>query len=144
MNAALVEERKLRQADMDRLDFAREAQHTEVQRSNRVLTWLAFGFGSVGLMAMLFAAFFQWRAINRVGEVLDQREQLRVASSYDFLPSAPRPSLNQPEVATTQRLMSALERMEQCVKELEHTAVHPLPADAVHPVAKVQTESAVA
>jgi len=125
MNATLATERKNRQAEQDRFDFERERQQAELRRSNNSVVWVATAFGSAGLLAMLFAAIFQWRAINRVAEVIDQRQMLPPASEYTLLPNSAALTTGQPVANSTQRLMSAIDRMEQRIKELEHTTVQP-------------------
>ncbi len=128
MNAILATERKARQAESDRLDFERERQQADIQRSNRTVIWIASAFGSIGLLAMLLAALFQWRAINRMAQVIDQRPQLPAPGELSLLPSGP--ASGQPVALSTRRLMSTIERMEQRIKELEQTTVPPL-ADIV-------------
>jgi len=129
VNATLAEERSRRQSETDRLEFERERQQAEIQRSNRSVVWIASGFGALGLLTMLSAALFQWRAINRMATFVEQRPQLGEPTEYDHLPAP----TSQPVAQTTQRLMSTVERMEQRIKELEHTSTPPIPS------AKLQT-----
>jgi len=122
MNAVLAQERRARQADADRLEFERGQHQEEVRKSNRSVIWIASAFGTFGLAAMLFAALFQWRALNRMADVVDQRATLPMPPEYGGLP-APADSLPPAQAAlSTQRLVSAINRMEQRIKELEPAA----------------------
>lgn len=134
MNAVLAAERKAHQAENDRMQFERENQQAEIQRSNRSVIWIATAFGSAGLAAMLFAALFQWRAISRMADVVDRRVALPDSSEYNSLP-APTSS-SQAIALSTQRLMSTIERMERRIKELEHTPASPLPGESPKPTVK--------
>lgn len=128
MNAVLAAERKARQEEADRMLFDREKQRAEIQQSNRSVIWVAAAFGSAGLAAMLFAAFFQSRAIGRMAEVVDRRAALPAPSELDALPA---PASSHKAISlSTQRLMSTIERMERRIKELEHTAPSPPPHES--------------
>lgn len=127
MNATLAAERQARQEENDRAEFARDRQQTEIQRSNRSVIWVATVFGSIGLLAMLFAAQFQWRAINRMAQVIDERPLLPYPSEYGTPLGGPGSTAGQPLALSTQRLLSAIDRMEQRIKELEPTVVQPTP-----------------
>ena len=127
MNATLAAERRARQEENDRSEFARERQQSEIQRSNRSVVWVATAFGSIGLLAMLFAAQFQWRAINRMAQVIDERPLLPYPTEHGLPLGETGSAAAQPLALSTQRLLSAIDRMEQRIKELEPTAVQPLP-----------------
>lgn len=132
MNTTLAAERKARQSESDRFDYERGQQQQEINRGNRVVIWIASGFGLLGLLAMAGAAYFQWRAINRIADVVNPYST-PTAANLAMLPSVRNPPSTQAVALSTQRLMLTMERMEKRIKELEHTAVPPLPAAPVPP-----------
>ena len=102
------------------LDAERVRQQQELQSSNRMLLWVAAGFGVVGLLAMTFTAMFQWRTISRVTEVSAWQRQLGAGPSPGLLPDAAAVAGKTVELSN-ERLMSVIERLERRVLELEHT-----------------------
>jgi tetratricopeptide (TPR) repeat protein len=126
IKSAMESERQRMQVETLRTNAERERQQIEVQRSNRTVLWVAVSFGAIGLLAMLFMPLVQLRTINRIAEVANQRPSLPqtaalLADESDTLPG-------QTVALSNQRLMNVIERMEKRIFELEHTAVHPLPA----------------
>jgi tetratricopeptide (TPR) repeat protein len=92
------------------------------QRAQRLMLILAGLFGVVGLTAMLFMAFFQWRAVTRLVELSTLHPSaLAGRGTAPLLPAGE---------ATVQlssaRLFNAVERLEKRILELEHTARAPL------------------
>ena len=138
MNATLAAERKARQSDADRFDYERGQQQQEINRGNRAVIWIASGFGLLGLLAMAGAAYFQWRAINRIADVVNPYS-IAPAANFARLPSLQNSPATQAVALSTQRLMSTMERMEKRIKELEHTSAQPfsatptMPASPTHP-----------
>lgn len=108
------------------IENERLRQQEETQRSNRTLLWVASAFGAVGLIAMLFTALFQWRAMSRLAEVSAVRAQLPAPTSHELLPMETGGLPGKMVELSNQRLMSVLERLERRVFELEHTAAKPL------------------
>ena len=127
MNATLAAERKARQSEADRFDYERGQQQQEINRGNRAVIWIASGFGLLGLLTMAGAAYFQWRAINRITEVVNPYS-VSAAGNFATLQPPKNPLATQTVALSTQRLMLTMERMEKRIKELEHTAVHAPPA----------------
>ena len=128
IKSAMEAERQRMQVETLRTNAERERQQMEAQRSNRTVLWVAVSFGAIGLLAMLFMPLVQLRTINRIAEVANQRPAFApstglLANDTDSLPG-------QTVTLSNQRLMSVIERMEKRIFELEHTAVHPLPAAA--------------
>lgn len=119
MNKMLAVEKQNREAETDRFEFERERQQSEIQHAHRTVIWIACAFGSLGLLAMLWAAVAQWRAIKHMAEIMDQREPLPelAESTLRPIPTALLPT--QAAALSTQRLMSAIERMEQRIKALD-------------------------
>lgn len=130
MNATLAAERKARQSEADRFDYERGQQQQEINRGNRAVIWIASGFGLLGLLTMAGAAYFQWRAINRITEVVNPYS-ISPAGNFARLQPPKNPLATQTVALSTQRLMLTMERMEKRIKELEHTAVHAPPAPPV-------------
>ena len=123
MNATLAAERKAHQAETDRFEFERARYQADVQQSNRSVVWVASAFGVMGLMAMIVAALFQWRAIQRMADMVDQRPSLPAANDYNLALNAGTESSIQPPANSARRIMSTIDRMEQRINELEHTTV---------------------
>jgi len=124
------------------------AQELEpMQSSNRVMLIVAGSFAALGLLAMLLAAYFQWRTGSRLAEIstaltlghaLDTGPARGAVSAGDAhqLTPAPVPESNQ-------RLTGAVDRLEKCILELEHATRLPLnegppsqPARAAPPASK--------
>ena len=107
------------------------AQELEaMQSSNRTMLFVAGLFASLGFLAMLFMAFFQWRIISRLAEISG-------ALPVPHAPGAASPAAapgtgDAPGVTVglaqqpSQRLIGALERLEQRINQLEHTPNPPL------------------
>lgn len=131
MKATLAAERKARQSEADRFDYERAQQQQEINRGNRAVIWIASGFGLLGLLAMAGAAYFQWRAINRIADVVNP--YAIAPAHFASLPSLQNSPATQAVASSTQRLMSTMERMEKRIKELEHTSVQPFSATPTAP-----------
>lgn len=112
--------------ELQRSAAERERQQLEAQRSNRTVLWIAAAFGGVGLLAMLIMPIFQWRAIARISEANRFSPQLVPSNSAALLP-AESAAADQTVNTSTQRLTSVIDRMQQRILELEHTAVPPAP-----------------
>lgn len=123
MNATLAADRKARQAETDRFEFERARYQTDVQQSNRSVVWVAAGFGGLGLLAMIVAALFQWRSIQRMADIVDQRAALPVPGESDFSSSLTDTPPLRPLGNSPQRLMTTIGRMEQRIEELEHSTI---------------------
>jgi len=134
IKVAIESERERQRVESQRVALEREHQAAEAQRTNRSFLWVASAFGGMGLLAMLFTPIFQWRAINRVTEGFAARAHLPAApaplvSTVALTPVGAGPS-DQAVAISNQRLMSVIERVEQRILELEHTAARP-PAQSV-------------
>jgi len=103
------------------------AQELEAMRSsNRAMLIVAGLFAALGLLAMLFMAYFQWRAINRLAEiaaVLPTPHMLGPGPTVAALGAGDaRAVAVDPAEQAGQRLLGALERLEKRIYQLEHTA----------------------
>jgi tetratricopeptide (TPR) repeat protein len=110
---------------------SQRAQELEaMQSANKVMLIVAGLFAALGLLAMLFMAFFQWRTINRLAEIsaaLPFAQALGAGPALAALGAGdPRLVTVSPPEQSSQRLLGALERLEQRIHELEHTAQPPL------------------
>ena len=107
------------------------AQELEaMQSSNRVMLIVAGLFAALGLLAMMFMAYFQWRTINRLAEI---SAALPVTHALGSGPSFAALGAGESHVVavgpaehSNQRLLGALERLEQRICHLEHTTPPPL------------------
>ncbi len=110
---------------------SQRAQELEVmQSSNKVMLIVAGLFAALGLLAMLFMAYFQWRTINRLAEIASALPLAHALGSGPPVAAlgageAHLVSVGPPE-QSNQRLLGALEQLEKRIHQLEHTA-HPPP-----------------
>jgi tetratricopeptide (TPR) repeat protein len=100
------------------------------QKAQRLTLILASVFGVVGLAAVLFMAYFQWRAVTRLVELSKPGP-----SALALEERSPTPMLSAGEAAapgratvefSNARLFNVVERLEQRLLELEHAARAPL------------------
>lgn len=134
IKTAMAAERDRQQAERDRLQAERERQQAEMQRTNERVLWIAGVFGGVGLIALLLMPMYQMRAINRITELATVRPQLAAPNSQTaLLPADTAVPSDQAATNSSQRLISALNRMEQRIMELETTASAPIKTASVPP-----------
>ena len=107
---------------------AQRAQELEaieaIQGANRLMIKIGGACAAAGCLAILLTAYFQWRAVNRLTEfsVLSQASLPMGRSAL----AAPGPVATVAADPVNTRLLGALERLEQRIFELEHTARPPL------------------
>ena len=134
-DAAAAETAKVFAARLEGIEQAlalQRAQELEVMRSsNKAMLIVAGLFAALGLLAMLFMAYFQWRTINRLAEIA---AALPVTHAWGPGPSVTALGAGEghavaigPAEQSNQRLVGALERLEKRMYQLEHTANPPLP-----------------
>ncbi len=115
----------------------RNGELQAMQSSNRLMLILAGMFAAIALVAMLLMAFFQWRTVNRLAEI----SAAATTGGFAFGPGRALAALGPGEAhavtvppaeksSGAERagagLLNAVERLEQRVHELEHTAHPPL------------------
>ena len=127
IKSAMAAEREHLQVEAQRAETERVRQQAESQQANRTLLWVASAFGTVGLLAMFFTALFQWRSLNRMADVTAQRPQLPASGALGLLAAEAGALTGQTVALSNQRLLSAIDRIEQRIFELEHTADQPAP-----------------
>lgn len=106
------------------------------QKAQRLTLVLAGVFGVVGLTAMFFMAYFQWRAVTRLVELSTLHPSALAGRDTSPMLSAGEAAI--PERAAVQlssaRLFNVVERLEKRILELEHTARVPLAETTAPPV----------
>jgi tetratricopeptide (TPR) repeat protein len=101
------------------------------QKAQRLTLILAGAFGVVGLTAVLFMAYFQWRTVTRLVELSTLHSSALVLEGRATSPLLPAGEVHAaPERAAVQlsnaRLFNVVERLEKRILELEQTARVPL------------------
>jgi tetratricopeptide (TPR) repeat protein len=114
-------------AEAQRLESAR--QQLELQRSNRLVLWVATVFGGLAFLAIVVGPLLQWRAINRLAETAATRPQLPAPPSVPLLTD--NGVTDQAVAVSSQRMQGMIERMERRIFELEHTTSRPSPSGAL-------------
>ncbi len=98
----------------------------DLQRSNRLILIAAGAFAVVGFVVLLFAAFVQWTAVNRLN-VLSAR--LPQALGKGSLPAAlgmgEAAMLPAADEQPTVQLLGVIEKLEKRIDSIEKTAPHP-------------------
>ena len=103
-----------------------------MQSSNKVMLIVAGLFAALGLLAMVFMAYFQWRTINRLAEI---SAALPVAHALGAGPPVAALGAGDAHLVTvgppeqsSQRLLGALERLEKRIDQLgAHRPIRPCP-----------------
>jgi tetratricopeptide (TPR) repeat protein len=95
-----------------------------MQSTNRLLLTLAGSLAGVGFLAMLLTAYLQWRAVNRLADFTTVLAGPRGA----LRPVATDLPLASPNAAeqSSERLLGALNRLEERIHQLEHHTQLPL------------------
>lgn len=136
IKTALDAERDRHRVDAERAQAQRlesERQQLELQRSNRVVLWIASIFGGLAFLAIVIGPLLQWRALKQLAEVVASRPQLPAPTATPALLSADNSVALSDHVVSgsSERMQGMLERMERRIFELEHTAGHSSPSGAV-------------
>lgn len=100
-----------------------------IQSTNRVMVIVAGGFASLGFIALLLMAYFQWRTVHGLAEISAALPGMRALG-----PGGPLAALGPGEAQvmgesqaekSNLRLLGAMEQLEKRIYELEHTASPP-------------------
>jgi tetratricopeptide (TPR) repeat protein len=123
------------------VDAQRASENEATQKAQRLTLVLAGTFGVVGLAAVLFMAYFQWRTVTRLVELSALRPSAPALEDRDASPLLSAGEVHTaPGRAAVQlanaRLFNVVERLEKRILELEHTARVPL-AETLSPPAGV-------
>jgi tetratricopeptide (TPR) repeat protein len=132
IKSSLEAERERHRVEADRVQAERiesERQQQELQRSNRMVLWVAAVFGGLAFLAIVIGPLLQWRAINRLAETAAARPQLPAPPPTPLLTD--NGLTDQAVSVSGQRMQSMIERMERRIYELEHTAGRPAPSGAI-------------
>ena len=120
-NAKALEERL--QMIEKSLDVQRGRELDSIQHANRTMVFVVSAFAGLGCMAVLLAAFFQWRAVNRftaVSSALTLGNSAASLRSFAGLAGAGAGSARLgPGDSADSRLLGAIERLEKRIQELE-------------------------
>jgi hypothetical protein len=139
IKSAMDAERQYQRLEAERAQAARaehERQQLEEQRSNRVILWIAAGFGALALLAIAVGPLLQWRALNHLTQVVALRPPFSTPAQPALLTGEGSGISNQTVIVSNQRMHEMIERMERRIFELEHTAGHSSP---MVPVASTST-----
>jgi tetratricopeptide (TPR) repeat protein len=129
---AAAEAAKTTAARLQAIEQALSGQRAQelqaMQNNSRVMLIVAGGFAALGLAAMLFMAYFQWRTVNRLAEI-----SAALPAGHSLIAGGPLPALGDgqthllstgsPEHSNA-RLLGTIDRLEQRIRELEHTTHH--------------------
>jgi len=101
----------------------------DIQRENHTLLIVVGAFAALGFLAVLFTAYFQWRAVNRLMEISPALPAGRALGPPPAV-AALGDGENQlvslgPAGQSNVRLLGALERLEKRILELEHGTASP-------------------
>lgn len=131
-------ERDRQQVEMYRLNAERARQQAEAERSNRTVLLIAAAFGGLGLLAMVVMPLVQWRTLRRLSESTALRASEGAPHAL-FSENLSAPA-DRTVTHSNQRLLSVIDRMEQRIFELEHTATRPpSPPTTANPFAAPDT-----
>jgi len=113
------------------LSTQRSRELDAMQSSNKVMLIVAGTFATIGFLAMLIMAYFQWRTVNSLAEISAALPMSRGFGPGHTLAAIGPGDLHLAPVGPAEqsnlRLLGAMEQLEKRIHELEHTP---------HPVAK--------
>jgi tetratricopeptide (TPR) repeat protein len=106
----------------------REREQEIIQKANKTMLVAAGTFAGLGFIAMLFTAWLQWRAANRLSDMAASSHMTRSLIpgwSPHSLGAGELPPGSGPDAEGT-RLFEAVRHLERLIVSLEHTATPPL------------------
>ena len=117
-------------AQQELLSAQRVNELDAMQHANRTMLLVVSSFAALGCLAVLFTAYFQWRAVNRFTAV---SAALLAGNGLGFgraVPALESGDDSLTTIATVEqsnvRLLGAIERLEKRIQELEHGSRPPL------------------
>jgi tetratricopeptide (TPR) repeat protein len=130
-NAELIAGRL--QAVEQSLALQRSHDRDSFESSNRTLLIVAEIFAGVGMVAMLLTALFQWRIVHRLGEISANLPPLRTLIPPPVVSALGPDEVHLPPgsaaAQSSQRLLGAIDRLEQRLQDLENATPAPPPED---------------
>ena len=102
----------------------RETERRQLDEANRLIFLIGGGCVALGFIAMLLTAYFQWRTVGRLTE-FSMVSQASLTLGRNALPAGVETASTAIEQSNG-RLNDVLARIEQRIRELEHTAHPPL------------------
>ncbi len=133
-----------RLSEMERTILAQRSQQDEtVNASNRFMLILTSMFGGIGLLAFLAAAWLNWRAANRLAEVVTVSSRMAALGSGRSFATLGLGDTNLPAtVSGDTNLLGTISRLEKRILELEHVAHVSTPHEngAAHPKSETPEE----
>jgi tetratricopeptide (TPR) repeat protein len=127
----------------------RSRERESMQSSNRVLLILAGTFAGVGFFAMLLSSIFQWRTVSKLAQMPNSfsAPALGVAPGLKELSSGDHVVSASPAEASSLRLLTAVEHLDQRLHQLEHSTRASLPqatpGNGTEPATGASAESGV-
>jgi tetratricopeptide (TPR) repeat protein len=127
-------ERERQRAEQRQADERREFERREAEQMNRTVLWIAGIFGGIGLLATLLMPLLQWRTLKRLTTISAAQPQLlAIAHGNPAVPAGLNPPADHVVGDSNQKLLSAIDRIEQRIVELEHTSSVTAPAPTLNP-----------
>lgn len=114
------------QAIEQALAVQRSRELESMQSTNRVMILVAGSFATLGFVAMLLMAYFQWRTVNGLAEIsasMPAQHQLGNGQPLAALGQGDGAGLSGGAAAQSNlRLLGAMEQLEKRIYDLEHTS----------------------
>lgn len=113
-----------RLAEMEKTIFAQRSQQDEtVNKSNQLMLILTSAFGVLGLLAFVGAAWLNWRAANRLAEVVTVSSRMAALGSGRSFAALSAGDMDSPvTISTGPNLLGTITRLEKRIQELEQVA----------------------
>jgi tetratricopeptide (TPR) repeat protein len=125
-NAEAVNQR-LQQFEL-KMATQRDAERNQLESTQRLMLYVGGGCVALGFLAMLVAAYFQWRAVGKLTEY-----SMVSQAAFTANRTLPAPGAGMSNALTEQasgRLYDAIARIEQQIRDLEN-ATHPAPTAGI-------------
>jgi tetratricopeptide (TPR) repeat protein len=131
IKAAMDADRERTRLESQRAQAQRaETERQQLERLNRVILWIVVIVGGVALLAVVVGPLLQWRAINRLTQVVASLPRSG-ALAQPAPPAVEGRVSDQTAVASAQRIQSLVDRMERRISELENTSGRQSPTGTV-------------